>query len=276
MPYGIEKSIEDDIMFYRFGRAQQVYRAPKPNLRRPYCAFIGGSETFGKQVQSPFPAILQRQTGIQVGNWGTPGAGPGFFLKDPAVIEVASNARMSIIQLMSPMALSNRMYQVYPRRNQRLFGAGNALLHLYPEVDFSQFRYVHRMLWKLHQLDPDRFAIVMSEVQSAWLARTTELLEMIEGHKILLWLHHPSIDQAVPTGAYQALRVLVEETVEVSLAGVDHPEICAEPVSMDAAAHRKVADALRGPMLKMWSANALRQMPGGVFDWIHWGKRKPA
>ncbi|MGB0499498.1 MAG: DUF6473 family protein, partial [Rubricella sp.] len=31
---------------YRFGRTRQIFRMPMPDLRQPYVACLGGSETF--------------------------------------------------------------------------------------------------------------------------------------------------------------------------------------------------------------------------------------
>lgn len=87
MGYGIAVKDVGEVDLYRFGRSNQVFRGPKPSLKKPYVAFIGGSEPFGKFVSVPFPKQVQRNISQTCVNWGTPGAGPGFFLKDPIILE---------------------------------------------------------------------------------------------------------------------------------------------------------------------------------------------
>lgn len=127
MAYGIAIEEAGGIELYRFGRSKQVFRGPKPNLREPYFTFIGGSEPFGKFVLEPFPKLIESKIGQTCVNLGTPGAGPGFFLKDPVVLEVCSNAIACVVQVMDAAPLSNRMYSVFPRRNMRLRGVSDAL-----------------------------------------------------------------------------------------------------------------------------------------------------
>lgn len=188
MGYGIALQEAGEIDLYRFGRSQQVFRGPKPSLRNPYITFIGGSETFGKFVTTPFPKLVQKSAGKICVNWGTPGAGPGFFLKDPVLLEACSNAEVCVIQVMDAVPMANRMYSVFPRRNQRLRGVSEALKALYPQIDFTQYKYVSAMIRKLKTEDDSAWKVVEAELKSAWMARMLELLEEIETKKILLWL----------------------------------------------------------------------------------------
>ena len=84
--------------------------------------------------------------------------------------------------------MSNRMYSVYPRRNQRLRGVSEALKSLYPQIDFTQFKYVSAMIRKLKSEDDSSWKVVEAELKSAWMARMLELLEDIETKKVLIWL----------------------------------------------------------------------------------------
>lgn len=188
MGYGIAIKEAGEIDLYRYGRSKQIFRGPKPSLKKPYVAFIGGSEPFGKFVANPFPRLAQRQVKETCVNWGTPGAGPGFFLKDPVILEACSNSKLCVVQVMDAAPLSNRLYSVYPRRNQRLRGVSEMLKSLYPDVDFSNFKYVPAMLRKMKTTDPVAYRIVLAEQRAAWVARMLELLEDIETKKILLWL----------------------------------------------------------------------------------------
>lgn len=183
-----------DYQEYRWGRARQVFRGPRPDLRMPYVACIGGSETYGRFATEPWPAQLDRALGFSCANWGTPGAGASFYLKDPVVLEACSNARACVISVMGAHVVSNRLYSVYNRRNMRLRTTSPMLHALYPEVDFTQFRFVHNMLAALYKISTDRFEVVLLELRQAWLARMRELMTDIETRKVLFWFSDTSPD----------------------------------------------------------------------------------
>ena len=183
-----------DYQEYRWGRSRQIFRGPRPDLRMPYVACLGGSETYGRFVTEPWPAQLDRVVGMSTANWGTPGGGPSFYLKDPVVLEACSNARACVIAVMAGHVVSNRLYSVYNRRNLRLRGVSDMMRALYPEVEFDQFRFVHNMLMALYRISPERFAVVGLEIRSAWIARMRELLADIETRKILFWFSDSAPD----------------------------------------------------------------------------------
>ncbi len=41
----------------RYGKSKLLFRGPKRKLTAPYVAMIGGTETYGKFVETPFPAL---------------------------------------------------------------------------------------------------------------------------------------------------------------------------------------------------------------------------
>lgn len=214
MGYGIAIKNVKEVDLYRFGRSKQIFRGPRPNLKKPYIAFIGGSEPFGKFVSVPFPKLTQAIVKTKCVNWGTPGAGPGFFLKDPVILEACSNAEICVVQVMDAVPLSNRMYSVFPRRNLRLRGVSQTLKSLFPDVDFDGFKYVPAMIRKLQSVDPMAYNIVLTEQQSAWVARMLELLEDIETPIILLWL--------APQDPKAAGCVITQDMVETVAKRADH------------------------------------------------------
>ena len=214
MAYGITVKEAGEVELYRFGRSKQVFRGPKPDLGHPYITFIGGSEPFGKFVLEPFPKLVEKQIGRTCVNLGTPGAGPGFFLKDPVVLETCSKSETCIIQVMGAAPLSNRMYSVFPRRNMRLRGVSGVLRSLYPQVDFSKFRYVAAMNRYLKAEDSEAYKVVLAEQRSAWMARMFELLQDIETTKILLWIR--------PEGGSDLEHSVTQEMVDVLSSHVDN------------------------------------------------------
>ena len=181
----------DDPLFdyktYRFGRSRQIFRGPQPVLRGKYIAFLGSSYTFGRYADLPYSDLVGQTMEAATVNLGAEGAGPGFFLGDPEVRGTASNASVSVVQIMSAAAISNRMFTVRPRRNARLHEVSDLLIGIYPEVDFERFSLTKPMLRHLRELDESRFRLVMNEMKNAWIGRTQTLLSALECKTILLW-----------------------------------------------------------------------------------------
>lgn len=175
-----------DYQLYRFGRTRQTFRGPQPDFRGRYVACLGSAHTFGRFAEQPYPALLSAP-GLPAANLGTDGAGPGFFLQDPEILRVASNAEVCVVQAMSAIALSNRMYAVRPRRNGRLHDVSDLMRGIFPEVDFSRFVFVRGMLTHLAEIDPNRFRLVENEIKNAWIGRMHSLLSLIETRTILFW-----------------------------------------------------------------------------------------
>ena len=140
-------------------------------MRGRYLAFIGGSSTFGRYTDTPYPDLIGQQTGQTVLNLGTDGAGPGFFLGDPEVLRTAMDADLTVVQVMCASATANRMFAVRPRRNLRLHTISDLLAGIYPEVDFSRFSFTKAMLKQLHALDETRFKLIANEMKNAWIGR---------------------------------------------------------------------------------------------------------
>lgn len=187
MSYMRDPVLAKDWPTWRFGRARQIYRGPRPDLDQPYVAAIGGSETFGKFVRCPWPQFLEARLDFPVANFGTPGGGPSFFLKDPALLEALSKARACIVQVMPAWATSNRLFTVRKRRNERLNTVSDMLKALYAEIDVAAFRYTHNLLHRLYMADPQKFRVVDLELRAAWTARMRDLAEQIETRKVLFW-----------------------------------------------------------------------------------------
>ena len=193
-----EHQIDDpmfDYKLYRFGRSRQVFRGPQPDLRGRFISFIGASNTFGRYNDDPFPSVIGNELDVKTLNLGTDGAGPGFFLGDPEVIQAASAAEVCVVQVMCASALSNRMFSVRPRRNMRLHAVSDLLIGIYPEVEFDRFSFVHAMLKHLQALDENRFKLVVNEMKNAWIGRMQTLLTAVETKTIMFWFSQRDPDE---------------------------------------------------------------------------------
>lgn len=264
---------------YRWGRLNQIYRGPQPDLTQPYVACLGGAQTFGRYVARPYPSLLGEALDMTVANFGAASAGPGFFLRDSRVIEAASAAEVCVIQVMSARSLSNRLFKVQIGRNAQIEAVSKALESLFPHVDFETFTYAHNMLNQIADEDPEKFLEVETEMKAAWVARTRVLLEAIDTKRVLFWFserepegggsrnsNHPALKypQFVDQEMLDAITPLVDRVVRcVSSAGIpqsllkDGKTVLQTPFGMPVSEnryypspemHAEAAAALAGPV----------------------------
>ena len=218
----------------RYGESRILFRGPKRRLDVPYVAFIGGTETYGKFINAPFPALVESQIGLNCVNFGVSNAGIDAFLNDCFVLEAANDAQVTVIQIIGAQNLSNRFYTVHPRRNDRFLKASALLASIYPEVDFSEFHFNRHMLGMLHRVSHERFDLVLDEVQAAWTARMKLMLRRITGRTVLLWFadHSPPADNALfngPAHAPEPLFVTRRMIDEVTEHATSFVEVAASP-----------------------------------------------
>ena len=210
----------------RYGASRLVFRGPRRSLERPYIAILGGTETYGKFVPDPYPDLVEDEIGMSVVNLGCMNAGPDVFLHDPAIVEIASRAEVTVVQLMGAINISNRYYAVHPRRNDRFLHATPLLRAMFREVDFTEFSFTGHMVQVLQATAPDRFEVLACELRATWVERMSQLLGRISGPKLLFWLsdHMPppasrradlaSDPLLVDAGMVSSLRGLADHHVE--------------------------------------------------------------
>lgn len=164
------------------------FRGPARTLTDPYIAILGGSETFGKGLALPYPALLERKLGHQVANFGVMHAGVSIFSDEGWLIEKASASRLTILQILGAPNMSNRLYSVHSRRNDRFLGVSPALRELFPEVDFTEINFTGHLMRCLSEQPGPAFNALVQELKWAWVQRMKRLIGMIEGDVILLWI----------------------------------------------------------------------------------------
>lgn len=165
-------------------------------------ACVGGTETYGRFVSDPYPAVLERRLGGACVNFGSINSGLDSILNDPELMRLASAAEACVVQLPGAQNLSNRLYRVHPRRNDRFLEASKLLARLYDDVDFTEFHFNKHLLTRLQELSQGRFEIVREELKQAWVARMRTLIEAIDGQVLLLWLRYaPSEADDEPLGS---------------------------------------------------------------------------
>lgn len=172
----------------RYGRSRILFRGPRRDLSYPFIAVLGGTETYGKYVPMPYPALVEVETGLRMVNLGHPNAGPDLYLAESEISGILARAEITVIQITGAQNLSNRFYAVHPRRNDRFLKASALLKTVYREVDFTEFAFTRHMLLRLQQVSPEKFTVVADELRAAWVARMSVLLDQIPGKAVLLWM----------------------------------------------------------------------------------------
>ncbi|WP_151717388.1 DUF6473 family protein [Gemmobacter serpentinus] len=170
-----------------YGMSRVAFRGPAHDLRKPYLAVLGGTETYGKFVPEPYPTLVAAEEGLGVVNLGAVNAGVDLYLNEPDLLRIARGAEAVILQVVGAHNLSNRFYRVHRRRNDRFLGASPALRSLYPEVDFTEFSFTRHMLQALQQTSPERFCDVVAELRMVWLQRMQHLIRQLPPRLLLLW-----------------------------------------------------------------------------------------
>ncbi|KQI71977.1 hypothetical protein AN191_11105 [Loktanella sp. 5RATIMAR09] len=171
----------------RYGNSRMLFRGPRKRLDLPYLAFIGGTETYGKFIEKPFPTLVEKAMRQTCVNFGCVNGGIDAFVNDPTVMDICAEADLTVVQVMGANYLSNRFYSVHPRRNDRFLRASTVLQAIYQEIDFSEFSFTRHMLGALHATSLERFETVVIELRAAWLARMRNMLGQIGRRTILLW-----------------------------------------------------------------------------------------
>lgn len=177
-----------DYLSCRYDGSKLMFRGPRKRLDEPYIAVIGSTDVYGRFAETPISELLEASTGYRVVNLGHLNAGVDAFLQDPAILTICRNAELTIVQVMGAQNMSNRMYTVHPRRNDRLVATSNFLKTLYREPDYTQFHFTRHLLSTLADISSDRFDLVAEELGAAWTARMKTLFRQIGGNTCLLWM----------------------------------------------------------------------------------------
>lgn len=185
-----------------YGRSRLPCRGPIRTTSDPYLAVLGGTETYGKFVSRPFAALLEDKLGAPCVNLGSVNAGVDSFVNDVDLSDMAMKARFCVVQVMGAQNLSNRLYRVHSRRNDRFLAASEVLNSIYEDVDFTEFSFNKHMLGTLKKLDINRFDVVQKELKKAWLGRMKVFLDRFPRKPALLWLRY---EDAGDNGVFASL-----------------------------------------------------------------------
>ncbi|MCR8824924.1 DUF6473 family protein [Pseudosulfitobacter koreensis] len=254
-----------DYLPCRYGTSKVLFRGPRKSLKKPYVAFFGGTETYGKFVAKPFPVLVEEQLGLPCVNLGCTNAGIEVFASDPQLTEIGAKAKVTVLQVLSAQNMSNRFYSVHPRRNDRFLKPSGLLEAIFRDVDFAEFNFNKHMLTHLSAVSPVRFRTVRDELQSAWVAWMHHLLGRIPGKTVLLWFGAVEPDNRedamgcdpwfVTREMIEALRGRVSAVVEVKAS--DHARAQGTDGMVFSEMERPAAQTMLGPVAHEEAAEAL-------------------
>lgn len=245
-----------DIEPCRYGASKLVCRGPLRRPEKPYFAFLGDGETFGKFVKRPFAGLVELATGQPCINLGGANMGIDAYLADPDLLEIAANSETAVVQAMGPQNLTNRFYRVHPRRNDRFVAPEPALSALYPELDFTEFSFNRHLLSVMRSVSLGRFSKVESHLKQTWTERMQQLCARLGHAPLLLWLRYDGaapllIDRPLVDGLTSNLADVVEVHVTAAGDAGEMPSMHYGPLQAPAAArmigpsaHRAIAEAL--------------------------------
>lgn len=243
----------------RYGTSRLLFRGPRRPLEGRHIAFVGSTETFGRAVAEPFPALVEQALGEVCVNLGQANASIDVAVGDAVIAQACRDALVTVVKVMGAQNMSNRFYQVHPRRNDRMTRVSSVMQAIFPEVDFAEFCFTRHLLTRLWEIAPERFHILREELQAAWTARMRGFLEGVGSPTILLWFS-PNLPSDAPWEArpnflerdplfvtrrmVDGLRPLVRGVVMVQ--PQDPAEDTPHGPAMSQASHREAAAALTG------------------------------
>lgn len=170
-----------DIIDYQLWQADGIgphLRGPKPDslVDGEYITCIGAAQTFGCYVENTYVQLVGKETSCQMLNFGVSGAGPGFFLARPTIIEKINSSKLAVIQIMSGRSVANSLFDTDSKEmlTRRIDGAVKGAAPMYADL--------------LAEGNNRLISSVLHETRNNWVAQYLELLESITAPKLLLWI----------------------------------------------------------------------------------------
>ncbi len=162
--------------------AHTLVRGPIPvDLAKDFIACVGGAHTLGRFVQSPYPALLQKQLDIPVLNLGHGGGKPEFYLQSEAFIDVINKAKCAVVQVMSARGSPNRFLTPTSHTHNIMKiaeGISSSKNPIFVDAAYGKL---------LKQCQPERVLEAINETRANWVAEMGNLLDRIQVPKILFW-----------------------------------------------------------------------------------------
>lgn len=263
-----------DYEFCAYDRGKPRFRGPRVPLDGDYFVTLGGSETFGRFVETPFPALLGDMTGIPVANLGVMYAGSEMVSRHPDLLTVCQNAKAVIVQVPGLPNMTNRFYSVHPRRNDRVLRSSQLLRSMYPGVDFADIHFTGHLLLSLFTQCRGAFQAVLDGLRAEWISHVKSLIRQLPGPVILLWMadHAPGAPGCAKEVWRDPMFVDRQMLDEVGQSADHLAEVVALPEEIAAGFERMVfnpteepsAEQMLGPIVHQEAARQIYDILGGI------------
>ncbi|MET0249484.1 MAG: DUF6473 family protein [Sphingobium sp.] len=162
--------------------------------RGSFFTCLGAAQTYGCFSGRPFPARLADRIGVRALNLGIGGAGPGFYLINPSLIDAANRGRFVILQAMAARHEANSRYAAdgyveYVRDRVRgdSVDSGTAWARLIAE-------------------DFDNLPKYVAETRQTWLETMRELVSAIKVPILFFWFSTRAPDYTIDWDGLRAAK----------------------------------------------------------------------
>lgn len=213
--YQLESSHVADYELYSLPGVGYPLRGPQWPLKAasPQISFLGAAQTFGAFCKYPFANLLGENLSARVLNLGRGGAGPGYFLKQKAILDYVNSSSCCVVQIMSARSSVENEYmssidgltRVHVRKGAL---AGQEMLGHHAYVSLAK------------ELTQDAFYQLVQQTRDTYISQFAELASQITVPKVLLYV-----------GRNPPLREIVkgQEWTIPEIVG-DHPHMISEQV----------------------------------------------
>jgi hypothetical protein len=175
-----------------------------------FFACIGAAQTYGRFYEHPFPNLLAERLRLKALNLAVGGAGPGFYLQYPSLIDACNRAKFVILQAMAARHDTNSRFEAD--------GHVEFLKDLIKgdSVDSG-------IAWRrIVDEDFENTSGYIAETRRSWLEETRKLVDAISVPVIFFWYASREPDYEIDWDAMRELKAR-GEYVGLLNDGVDAP-----------------------------------------------------
>ncbi|MBJ3777089.1 DUF6473 family protein [Acuticoccus mangrovi] len=189
-----------------------------------HIAFLGAAQVFGCHVDDPFPSQTARGLDVNAYNVGVAGAGPGYFLSRPELIDIANACDVVVLQIMSGSSVSFPGLTVHPVFNAQ-------------HIDPASGKLKTKRKNKLYFADklaagPDIFKETILRMRTAYVEQYKDLIRAIRVPVVPIWTsaHEPGelpLDPSTINAALGSFPQLVDIHLVEAIEGLSSPAVWA-------------------------------------------------
>ncbi|RVA31909.1 hypothetical protein EN935_12815, partial [Mesorhizobium sp. M7D.F.Ca.US.004.03.1.1] len=190
----------------------RTFRGPPVDTSKPYLAFVGAAQTFGRFAMNPFPTELGRRLDLPVLNLGVGGSGPRHFM-NRAYLDLMNGAEAVVLQVLSGRSASNSQFD-----NSKSGGHAG-----YRTSDGSALRSEELFRQLAASSSQKEIETITEETRADYTNVFVNLLQEISAPKILFWLSsrrsaYEDDYSDLPYSLFQAVPQLVNERMTKEIA----------------------------------------------------------